>query len=148
MDSKIVFPEKDLLKIVCHQIRQSGFQIDVILGISSGGLIPTRIIADELNIKSVDTIAVSSYNKDRTRGQVVLQLQKNFDHLTGKNVLVVDDLVDHGATMQFVVDMISKVSPKAIKTAVIYKKDRATFEPDFFAMETPADEWINFSWDQ
>jgi len=148
MEPKIVFLEKDLLKTVCHQIRQSGFRIDVILGISSGGLIPTRIIADELNIKSVDTIAVSSYNRDRSRGQVVLQLQKNFDHLTGKNVLVVDDLVDRGATMQFVVDTILKVSPKEIKTAVIYKKDQAIFEPDFFAMETPADEWINFSWDK
>jgi len=147
MSPTTIFPERELLLEVCQQIQQVNFQPDLILGISTGGLIPTRIIAHELDIKTVDVIAVKSYNADRTRGKTTIQLEKDWQHLQNKQILVVDDLVDHGGTMAFVVNLVRQFHPKTVKTAVIYKKSCSNFTPDFFARETPANEWINFSWD-
>ncbi len=146
--TSVSFPEKRLLLEVCQQIRQTNFRPELILGISTGGLIPTRIIAHELDIKAVDVIAVKSYNADKTRANTTLMLEKDWSHIQNKAVLIVDDLVDHGCTMEFVVNFIHRFNPKSIKTAVIYKKSHSSFVPDFFTRETPADQWINFSWDQ
>ena len=51
MSPTTIFPERELLLEVCQQIRQVNFQPDLILGISTGGLIPTRIIAHEVDIR-------------------------------------------------------------------------------------------------
>jgi len=145
--TSVSFPERALLLEVCQQIKQANFQPELILGISTGGLIPTRIIAHELDIKAIDVIAVKSYNADKTRANTTLMLEKDWSHLQNKTILVVDDLVDHGGTMEFVVNFVRQFNPKTIKTVVIYKKSHSSFNPDFFAKEAPADQWINFSWD-
>ena len=147
MEQELLKKEKELLEKVCEQIRQKGYEFDIIIGISTGGLFPTRIIANRLGILNVDVISVNSYSADKQRGEVRLLVDKNFEHLRNKDILIVDDLVDHGQTMKFVLDYIQNYQPSLVKTAVIYKKDQSTFEPDFYGLETPHNQWIQFSWD-
>lgn len=147
MDHELLSKEKQLLEDVCRQIEEDGYQFDIIMGISTGGLLPTKIIANRLGIRTVDVISVNSYGPDKQRAEVKLLVDKNFEHLRGQDILIVDDLVDHGETMKYVIGVLEEYNPSLVKTAVIYKKSQSKFEPDFYGQETPHDKWITFSWD-
>ena len=72
--------------------------------------------------------------------------------LPGKRVLVVDDVADSGKTLKLVMELLrhqgldlggEKVNVDA-RSAVIYRKPRSVFEPDYCWRVTG--KWINFPW--
>lgn len=71
----------------------------------------------------------------------------------GKNILLVDDLVDSGETLHAVAQFMQKhhqCNGKQMKitTAVIWKKDSSMFVPDYYVKETTKNDWIvqPFEW--
>ena len=118
---------------------------DAVVAIARGGLVPAAIVARELNIRTVETIAVKSYDHQNQGGVQVLKeitasvlaLAKN-----GGKVLVVDDLVDTGATARVVRDML----PGA-HFATVYAKPKGRELVDTFITEVSQDTWIFFPWD-
>ena len=48
---------------------------DVVLAISRGGLVPAAIIARELDIRLIDTICIRSYQEDKSRGEVIVEVE-------------------------------------------------------------------------
>ncbi len=110
-----------------------------IIAVTRGGLVPSAIIARELDVRLVDTVCVSSYDwKDHT-GEV--EILKAFDG-DGDRWLIVDDLVDTGKTAKAVRDML----PKA-HFATIYAKPAGRPLVDTFVTEVSQDTWILFPWD-
>ena len=99
---------------------------------------PAAIVARELDIRLIDTVCVSSYDhKDRGSPKVL----KTFDG-NGENWLIVDDLVDTGATAKLVREM----APLA-HFATIYAKPAGKPFVDSFVTEVSQDTWILFPWD-
>src|SRR5438128_8828977 len=83
---------------------------EAVVAITRGGLVPAAIVARELGIRVIETVCVASYDYDR-QGQ--LQVLKSVGTgVIGKNggagVLIVDDLVDTGATANTVREMLHK----------------------------------------
>lgn len=120
-------------------------QFDAIVAITRGGLVPAAIVARELNIRVVDCVAVKSYDHQNQGGIEVLKpiseiiTQSNGD---GKKVLIVDDLVDTGATARVVREML----PGA-HFATVYAKPKGREMVDTFVTEVSQDTWIYFPWD-
>src|SRR5690606_11781385 len=118
---------------------------NAVVSIARGGLVPATIVARELNIRVVETVAVKSYdhqNPDQVLGykeisQQVLDLAKN-----GSKVLIVEDLVDTGATARVVREML----PGA-HFATVYAKPKGREMVDTFITEVSQDTWIFFPWD-
>ena len=71
---------------------------------------------------SLDFMAVSSYAKATTSsGQV--RLLKDLDTtLDGRNVIIVEDIVDTGLTLQYLQDILWARNPKALRTACLLSK--------------------------
>lgn len=118
---------------------------DAVVAIARGGLVPATIVARELNIRVVESVSVKSYDH-QSQGQVkvlkpiaqqVLDIAKN-----GGKVLIVDDLVDTGATARAVRDML----PGA-HFATVYAKPKGRDMVDTFITEVSQDTWIFFPWD-
>ena len=57
---------------------------------------------------SVDFIRVKSYENDQSTGEINIIGLDKLDNLTGKNVLIVEDIIDTGATMRKLLNTISK----------------------------------------
>lgn len=110
-----------------------------IIAITRGGLVPSAIIARELNIHMVDTVCVSSYDWQEKKGEA--EVLKGFEG-DGTDWLLVDDLVDTGRTAKLVRDMI----PKA-HFATVYAKPGGRPLVDTFITEVSQDTWILFPWD-
>ena len=94
---------EQLVSSVARQLRDQR-RFDVLLGIGRGGLIPTALLAQRLGAVNIGTIAVQ--NND-PRGlplpePLILQFPQR-DVLSGQRVLVVDDVIRTGQTMDMVV---------------------------------------------
>jgi len=111
-----------------------------IVAITRGGLIPAAIIARELECRLVETVSVMTYDEE-TRGQPVVA-KPPIAAGDGEGWLIIDDLVDSGATAKVVRAML----PKA-HLATVYAKAAGKPLVDTFITEVSQDTWILFPWD-
>jgi len=118
---------------------------EAIVAITRGGLVPAAIVARELNIRTIESVAVKSYDHQaqstikvlKPISQQVLDLAQS-----GGKILIVDDLVDTGATARAVREML----PGA-HFATVYAKPKGREMVDTFITEVSQDTWIFFPWD-
>jgi xanthine phosphoribosyltransferase len=116
-----------------------------IVCITRGGLVAAAIVARELNVRVIETVCVSSYEHDRQGELKVLKgVADDVAKLGngGKNVLIVDDLVDTGKTAKIV----RGILPGA-HFATVYAKPMGRPMVDTFVTEVSQDTWIYFPWD-
>jgi len=100
------------------------------------------IIARELDIRTVDTISVKSYNH-QTQAEPRIIKSPDMDLIgDGTGVLIIDDLVDTGRTLE----VVRKVMPKA-HVATIYAKPMGRPQVNSYVTEVSQDTWIFFPWD-
>jgi len=112
-----------------------------VVAITRGGMVPACIVARELNIRHVDTVCVKSYDhQNRAEAEVL----KAPDAVIGdgEGVLVIDDLVDTGRTLE----VVQKLYPKA-HFATVYAKPKGRPLVKTFITEVSQDTWIFFPWD-
>ena len=83
---------------------------------------------------TIETIRASSYGQGGTqRGELTITGLTDIE-LTGKNVLVIDDIIDSGTTLAQIVAKIGEKKPKSVKSLVLLSKNvpRAIdYSPDF-----------------
>ena len=112
--------------------------------VTRGGLVPAAIVARELGVRVIETVCISSYDGDNRQGalRVLKTISSEVTGSDGAGVLVVDDLVDTGATARLVREML----PKA-HFATVYAKPAGRPLVDTFVTEVSQDTWIYFPWD-
>jgi xanthine phosphoribosyltransferase len=118
---------------------------DALVAITRGGLVPAAIVARELDVRMIETVCVASYHDYKTQGglKVLKTIAPDVAKLDqDARILVVDDLVDTGATVKVVREML----PKA-HVATVYAKPLGRPLVDTFITEVSQDTWIYFPWD-
>ena len=113
-----------------------------IVAVSRGGLIPAAIVARELEIRLVECISVISYAGEAGTAGAPRIVKPAAAAGDGRGFLVVDDLVDRGATAQAV----RAALPRAV-FACLYAKPDGRAHTDHFVAEVAQDVWILFPWD-
>lgn len=118
-----------------------------VVAITRGGMAPAMIVSRELDIRTVDTISVKSYHAgggkaDQQRDAEVLKNPNAELMGDGEGILIVDDLVDSGKTLELVRDLY----PKA-HFATVYAKPLGEAMVDTFITGVSQDTWIFFPWD-
>ncbi len=113
-----------------------------VVAITRGGMAPAMIVARELDIRVVDTISVKSYNHQTQSEPRVIKSPDMEIVGDGEGVLIVDDLVDTGKTLE----VVRKHMPKA-HVATVYGKPMGRDMVDTYVTEVSQDTWIFFPWD-
>jgi xanthine phosphoribosyltransferase len=113
-----------------------------VVAITRGGMAPAMIVARELGIRTVDTISVKSYDHQSQADAKVLKAPDAATVGDGTGILIVDDLVDSGKTLE----LVRKLYPKA-HFATVYAKPKGRAMVDTFITEVSQDTWIFFPWD-
>ncbi|MBD2387147.1 phosphoribosyltransferase [Cylindrospermum sp. FACHB-282] len=130
------------------QIYQSGWQFDQIVCIARGGLRVGDILSRIYN-QPLAILATSSYGGSgkQERGSLIVSC-----HLTmtteklGSRILLVDDLVDSGITLQQTLPWLKQKSDfpiEEIRTAVLWYKACSVIVPDFYVDYLPDNPWIH-----
>ncbi len=134
-----------LLLNQAERIRRNGFNPDGIVGISRGGWVPARVLSDLLNNSNLANVRAEFYvGVAETQKEPVLTQPVSMD-VTGKKVLIVDEVADTGKSLRLVRDHIIGERANEAKTATLYYKPWSIVTPDYYEKET--NRWIVFPWE-
>ncbi|MGA2198956.1 MAG: phosphoribosyltransferase [Nitrososphaerales archaeon] len=134
----------ELVTRLADEVGASREKFDLVIGIARGGIPVAMVVSDRLGSK-VDFINVKSYTDvgERVKPKILTTLT---ERMSGKRVLVVDDLIDGGETMETVTDYLGSEKPRVMKTAVLFTKPWSAFVPDF-SLQT-VDTWVVFPYER
>ncbi len=115
-----------------------------IAAVTRGGLVPAGLVARELGIRVIDTICVASYHEETTRGEIAVlkHLSEEILSRPAAEVLIVDDLVDTGATAKLVREQLP-----GSHFATVYAKPQGLPLVDTYVRQVSQETWIYFPWD-
>lgn len=88
----------------------------------------------------VDFMAVSSYGDATTSSGVVRILKDLNETVEGRHIVVVEDIVDSGLTLQYLLDVLARRNPRKITVVALLKKNKPDAVPvqvDFVGFEIP-----------
>lgn len=113
----------------------------VIISLLRGSFIFASDLVRNITIPvEIDFMTTSSYeNREESTGKVKIVTDIRSD-IEGKDVLIVDDIIDSGFTMKYVIDHIQDKKPKSIKTCVLLDKPsrrRVEVYPDYAGFSIP-----------
>jgi hypoxanthine phosphoribosyltransferase len=117
------------------------YRPSVVVGIAKGGVFVGGALAAALG---ADFYPVRIEKRRRDAGALPDAIQEQLPDLTGKRVLVVDDVAQTGATLAKARALARKSGAREVKTAVLVARPRGA-RPDFAAFAT--DELMLFGWD-
>jgi len=143
---EILIPENKIkarLKSLANDIKREmkGNEEIIAIGILKGSFIFFADLVRELgnNIK-IDFVVVSSYFDKMESSQNIVFKKDIETDIEGKNVLLIDDIIDTGRTLKALVEYFKKKNPKNLKTCVLLdKKERreVNYDADFVGFEIP-----------
>lgn len=137
---------EDLVERLADSISAS-YKPDVVVGILRGGATVAHLLSDFLNIRTIYPIGCNSYVDVAKRFGVKVYSPLALSDLTGKRVLLVDDVADEGLTLEAVVEQeIASKSPLEVKVATLHMKPWCKFKPDYYVQVT--DAWIIYPWEK
>lgn len=143
----ITLPEAyEMAYKVARQINDGSEKFNVVVGISRGGLPPSRMICDFLNIKTLTTIQIKHYESGGKAKEKVNITDPVKIALKGKHVLIVDDVNDSGKTLKAAFDNISSLKPGIVKTAVLHEKSNTSFNADYTGAVLSEWKWLIYQW--
>jgi xanthine phosphoribosyltransferase len=150
---------KNLINKICRDISCSDWTPDYIVGITRGGLLPAVMISQYFNIK-MNSLDISL----RDGGDTVSNLGMAEDAYEGKNILIVDDINDTGATLNWIMrdwpdgcfsddSRWEQVWGNNVKFAVVVDNlsSQCSVGMDYWGMEVNKaenDVWIEFPYEE
>lgn len=117
----------------------------VLVGVLKGSFIFLADLSRRLSIpRHIEFIAVSSYEHGSVRSGAVRLVMDVRRPIEGKHVLIVEDIVDTGHTLHYLIDMLGSRNPASIRTCALLHKEHATevdVDIDYLGF-TIGDEWV------
>jgi hypoxanthine phosphoribosyltransferase len=123
----------------------------LLIGVMKGAYIFLSDLSRAIRIPiTVDYIGITSFGgRSKGRGAVRISSDLN-ENIEGKNVLVVEDIVNSGLTMEYLLKNLWSREPKDIKVCTLLdkvEKRRTSFKPDYVGFEIPSRYVVGYGLD-
>ena len=155
MQIQVLLSEED----IARRVKELGEQISgdygdkdlVVVGILKGAVIFMSDLIRQIKVSlEVDFMATSSYGQS-TKTSGVVQLLKDLDTaIEGRDVLIVEDIIDSGLTLSYLSQLLLSRKPASIKTAVLLDKPerrQTEFVPNYIGFSIPDQFVIGYGLD-
>ena len=132
---------------LAYKVHQSGWAFDQVLCLARGGLRPGDVFSRLFNVP-LAVLSTSSYREagGTVRGELDISahIASTAGPLAG-NILLVDDLVDSGVTLQIVQAYLPMHFPlvKQVRSAVMWVKACSVVQPDYYVEHLAQSPWIH-----
>jgi hypoxanthine phosphoribosyltransferase len=121
-------------------------KFDAILAIARGGLVLATILSNLLQINELFTIQLKSYCKMEQKEMQIIY-EPNWSLLSNKKLLIVDDLIDHGQSMLYLISLLEIHDISNYKIAVLIDKEKHnSIRANYCAHHTK--RWVKFFWER
>jgi hypothetical protein len=143
------------IRKLAEDIREDGFDPDVIVAIGTGGYIPARILKTFLK-KPILTVGISYYgpdNKPAKTPRMIQWIDEVEKKLAGRKVLLVDEVDDSRVTLEYCLRELLRHGACEIAIAVLHNKNKEKKGKipqeirRYFAGQELEDRWICYPWD-
>jgi len=140
------------VRAVAHRISRDfkGQRVHLI-GVLKGACIFLSDLVREINLEtSIDFIAVSSYGRGKdSSGQV--RLLKDLDsNIKGLNVILVEDILDTGLTLNYLIRVLKQRKPRSLRVAALLDKPSRRIQPvqaDYIGFTIPNEFVVGYGLD-
>ena len=124
---RVLLSEEEVDQRICEVAAQiskdyEGKEVHLIC-ILKGGVFFTCELAKRLTVPvSLDFMSVSSYGAD-TKSSGVVRIVKDWDEpLKGRDVLIVEDIIDSGRTLSYLIQVLNQREPASIRLCTLLDK--------------------------
>lgn len=120
--------------------RDYAHKLPVIFCVMSGGVYLAGQLLPKLSIPSMFDYMHATRYQGGVEGNSVNWLKKPSSSIAGKDVLILDDILDQGLTLKAIVDECNMLNAKQIKIAVLVEKDTGQAKPiqaDYVGLTVP-----------
>jgi hypoxanthine phosphoribosyltransferase len=143
---------------IAHRVQEMGAEISrkyegrvpIFVGILNGSFIFMADLLREVSIEcEVDFIKLSSYEGKTSSGTLHLRKDISSD-VNGRDVIIVEDIVDSGLTINFLKSRIEDAGPSSVAVvSLLFKREVAqlNFDLDYVGFEIPADYVVGYGLD-
>lgn len=113
----------------------------ILIGVLNGAFMVLADLMRALSIDcEIDFLKLSSYGARKVSSGDVRQLKRIDANLSGRNVIIVEDIVDTGLSMQYLLDRIGEHDPQSVRTFTLLHKAAAVEHEvslDYVGFEIP-----------
>lgn len=126
---------------LARQLIELGQPFDRVVALAKGGWTWARTLVDYLGIDELSSMRIKSYTGVNESTEPVIT-QPLADAIGGENVLLFDEVIDSGKTLNKGIEILSAMGAKSVRTAGLCFKPRSVAVPDFYAFSSSA--WVVF----
>lgn len=151
---KVMYKEEELQK----RIKEIAKKIDedyrgkeiVVVSILKGAIFFTVDLVKKMETPIIlETMQISSYEGTESTGNIVVKKDLDYN-IEGKDVLIIEDIVDSGRTLKYLKEYLITKNPNSIKIAVLMdKKERrvTNVDIDYICFEIPNKFVVGYGFD-
>jgi len=135
-----------LAKSLALRFKLNGREFTHVIGISRGGLLPAKIISYALEADML-SYGINTYSDTKQNKETKIVQDIDFDSLDeNSKLLIIDDKVDTGKTIQYIKDQIG-TKFNLVRFATLFAEKRAKDKVDHYGVLVPDNTWIDFPWE-
>ncbi|MDE0741470.1 MAG: hypoxanthine phosphoribosyltransferase [Candidatus Poseidoniia archaeon] len=151
---KLLISEEDIkkrVKVLADQITKDyKDKSPIFVGILNGCYVFMADLLRELKIDTeVDFVKIRSYESDSSTGTIKFRKDISAD-INNRHIIIVEDIIDSGFTINFLVNRLKGSGPKSVAVAsILFKKEIAKidFEVDYVGFEIPPEFVVGYGLD-
>lgn len=116
-------------------------EVPIFIGVLNGSFIFISDLMREMEIDcEVDFLKLSSYGAQKVSSGQVSELKRIDADLNGRHVVVVEDIIDTGLSMQFILERLEALDPASVAVVTLLRKPdaaRVDVAPDYVGFDIP-----------
>jgi len=124
------------------KVRERSAVPTAIVGLTRGGWVPARLLADRLGVKRIVSLRAQHWGVTATPTGAAQLTEGLSGPVEGLSVLVVDDITDTGESLALAVAHVRDARPSRVESATFLHIAHSKFTPTYYAEEIPRDAWV------
>lgn len=140
-------------QLLFNKIKETDIHFDTIVSIQRGGNIPAIKLGELMRINDHQSIGIRTTASEDIKAKrlknPIVKINSKLGNIRNKKILLVDDVVNTGKTLEIALKEILKYKPAVYKTAALVldkNNNGSTPNIDFYACQTP--DWVVFPWEK
>ncbi len=125
-----------------RKVRAADRLPETIVGLTRGGWVPARLLADRLGVRRVVSLRAQHWGITATPTGAASLTEGLSGPVKGERVLVVDDITDTGDSLRLAVDAVRIAAAAQVESAAFLHIGHSKFLPTYFGEEIPRDQWV------
>jgi hypoxanthine phosphoribosyltransferase len=127
---------------LARAVGAAGRAPETIVGLTRGGWVPARLLADRLGVKRLVSLRAQHWGVTATPDGRASVSEGLSGPVQGQRVLVVDDITDTGESLELALEVVKRGSPSHVDTAAFLHITHSKYVPTFYAEEIPKEQWV------